>query len=136
MAMPGEYIFVYGTLCRKTGSGAYGYYIRPYADFVGEATVQGRLYRVDFYPGLVHSEEMGDLVRGEVFRLRKPEETLARLDVYEGCNQGGRGPDEYIRRQVAVRLATGETIQAWVYIYNQPVEDLDLIASGDFCFNP
>lgn len=79
-----QFLFVYGTLRRDTNGQMYHLLARN-ADFVGEATFQGKLYKVDYYPGIVPSEDADDLVLGEVYRLRNPNYVLSHLDQYEEC---------------------------------------------------
>jgi len=129
--MDGEYIFVYGTLRRAAGD-LLNHLVADAVEFVDQGICPGRLYLVDSYPGLVPAKAGGEMVHGEVYRLLRPAEVLARLDRYEGCGAGAAEPTEYIRRKQSVRLASGEIVSAWVYIYIQPYSGLERIASGDF----
>lgn len=129
--MKDNYLFVYGTLRRNTNSEMYHLLARS-ADFVDEATFQGRLYKVDYYPGVTPSSNPLDIVHGEVFRLREPATALAQLDRYEECGPGFPEPTEFIRRKIDVSLQRGKTISAWVYIYNRPTDKLRFIKSGDW----
>ncbi len=129
--MKDVFLFVYGTLRRDIGSEMY-HLLARYADFVGNAIYQGKLYKIDDYPGVVPSDDPSDIVHGEVYRLREPELVLSRLDQYEECGPGFPEPTEFIRAIQQVQLESGETISAWVYLYNGPTEHLDLILSGDF----
>ncbi len=126
-----EHLFVYGTLRRDTRSEMYHLLVR-FADFVGEATFQGQLYLVDYYPGVIPSNESEDKVRGEVYRLHDPSAVLPKLDTYEECGPQFPQPAEYVRRIERVRLRDGQEINAWVYIYNKPTQGLLRIESGDF----
>ena len=49
------YLFVYGTLRRDTNSEMFQLLARQ-ADFVGGANYQGKLYKIDDYPGVVASK--------------------------------------------------------------------------------
>ena len=74
-------MFVYGgTLQRKVGSRMHRLLAR-HGDLIGDATYQGRLYRIGYYPGGVPSDDPVDVVRGEVYRLRNPNPVLRRLDL-------------------------------------------------------
>lgn len=126
-----DYLFVYGTL-RRNGENGVNRLLAPYADFVGAAVYQGRLYRVDDYPGAVPSDRPQDRVYGEVYRLRCPDTALARLDEYEECGPAFPAPAEYLRRKQRVTLKSGEAVAAWVYIYNRPTARLQPIPSGEF----
>lgn len=124
-------LFVYGTL-RKGGANPMHDFLAREADFIGTATCRGRLYRVDFYPGAVPSTRPDDVVHGEVYRLRRPAFALAELDRYEACGAGFAPPTEYVREVATVRLCDGREVPVWIYLYNRPVADLELIPSGDF----
>ena len=126
-----EYLFVYGTLRRETASEMYHLLARC-AVFVGEATYQGRLYRIDDYPGTVPSDDPTQQVKGEVYSLHEPAKLLSTLDQYEGCDPMATEPTEYVRVKQEVVLGTGQKLPAWVYLYNRPAEGLPVIASGDF----
>jgi gamma-glutamylcyclotransferase (GGCT)/AIG2-like uncharacterized protein YtfP len=106
-------------------------YLAQRADFVCDATFQGKLYKVEWYPGVVASDNAADRVLGEVYRPHDGD-VLARLDEYEGCGPGVTEPAEYIRRMATVRSAGGESVAAWIYLYNWPVDSLEYVPSGDF----
>ena len=68
-------LFVYGTLMRGFDHPMAQLLSRG-ADFIGEARCQGRLYLVKHYPGLVLSDDPADVVFGELYRLRAPDDRL------------------------------------------------------------
>jgi gamma-glutamylcyclotransferase (GGCT)/AIG2-like uncharacterized protein YtfP len=129
--MTSDRLFVYGTLMRGFDH-PMARLLSAHADFLGEATCRGRLYLVKHYPGLLLSDAASDLVHGELFRLRTADELLREFDMYEACGEGFPEPTEYLRKLVEVRRADGATEQAWTYVYNWPVTDLPVIASGRF----
>jgi gamma-glutamylcyclotransferase (GGCT)/AIG2-like uncharacterized protein YtfP len=129
--MTSDLLFVYGTLMRG--------YVHPMArllsanaDFLGEVSCRGRLYRVKHYPGLVLSGAAADVVFGELYRLRVADDLLREFDMYEACGEGFAEPTQYVRRTLPVTLADGSISEAWAYIYNWPVTDLARIESGRF----
>ena len=126
-----EYIFVYGTLKRQTNSEMH-HVLAKYAQFVGEAVYRGKLYKIDYYPGVVPSDDPNDAVQGEVYLLYQTKVALALLDQYEGVGTGFPEPNEYIRDQQTVLLNDRRTVSAWVYIYNHPTEGLELIEPVNF----
>jgi gamma-glutamylcyclotransferase (GGCT)/AIG2-like uncharacterized protein YtfP len=140
--MESTYLFVYGTL-RKDGEHAMGRWMGPHCDFVGAGWCAGRIYRVPRdpdgvgrpdeigYPGLVDGGD-GERVRGDVFRVRQAQAVLGQLDEYELCGDKYGARAEYVRQRRAITLDDGQTLTAWVYIYNRPTEGLAWIASGDF----
>ena len=123
-------LFVYGTLMRGFDHPMAQLLSRS-ADFIGEARCRGRLYLVKHYPGLVLSDDPAEIVFGELYRLRAPDQMLREFDMYEASGEGFKPPTEYIRRMLPVTLADGATA-AWTYVYNWPVTGLPLITSGRF----
>jgi gamma-glutamylcyclotransferase (GGCT)/AIG2-like uncharacterized protein YtfP len=129
--MTSDQLFVYGTLMRGFDHPMAQLLSRS-ADFIGEARCQGRLYLVKHYPGLVLSGDAGDVVFGELYRLRQPAELLREFDIYEACGEGFAGPTEYIRQMLPVTSEGHSVDEAWTYIYNWPVAHLPRIVSGRF----
>ena len=129
--MTSDRLFVYGTLMRDFDHPMAQLLSRS-ADFIGEARCAGRLYLVKHYPGLVLSDEPGEFVFGELYRLTQPEALLREFDMYEACGEGFAEPTEYIRRMLTVTLQDGAAAEAWTYLYNWPVAHLPRIASGRF----
>jgi gamma-glutamylcyclotransferase (GGCT)/AIG2-like uncharacterized protein YtfP len=129
--MTSDRLFVYGTLMRGFDH-PMARLLSTHADFLGSATCRGRLYLVQHYPGLLLSDASSDLVHGELFRLRAPDELLREFDMYEACGEGFPEPTEYLRRLIDVTLADGASENAWTYVYNWPVADLPRIESGRF----
>ncbi len=124
-------LFVYGTLMRGFDHPMAQLLSRS-ADFIGEARCQGRLYLVKHYPGLVLSDHPADVVFGELYRLRAPDELLREFDMYEACGEGFAEPTEYVRQMLPVTSEGRSVDEAWTYIYNWPVAQLSRIVSGSF----
>ena len=124
-------IFVYGTLMRGFDH-PMSKLLASSAEFLGEASCRGRLYMIAHYPGLLHSTADGDVVHGDLFRMRDPDELLAVLYDYESIGPEHEEPMLYLREMLPVTLADGSTEQAWTYIYNRPVSETTRIASGRF----
>jgi gamma-glutamylcyclotransferase (GGCT)/AIG2-like uncharacterized protein YtfP len=129
--MTSDRLFVYGTLMRGFDHPMAQLLSRS-AEFIGEARCRGRLYLVKHYPGLVLSGDHADMVFGELYRLRAPDELLREFDMYEACGEGFAEPTEYIRQMLPVTSGDGAVSEAWTYIYNWPVAHLPLIVSGRF----
>ncbi len=125
------YLFVYGTL-RYQAKGKMSRLLSGSSELIGEAHFQGKLYKIDYYPGVVESSSPQDQVVGDVFRLKTPDETLAALDTYEGIGPDFEEPFEYERCLVPVALKDGEIIQCWIYLYRYSLEDMEQIHDGDF----
>lgn len=124
MNAEGGLVFVYGTLRQ----GASNHWRMEGAEFVGEGEVEGLLYRIGWYPGLVLKEGSGT-VKGEVYRADA--EKMAKLDVFEGCSAGDPEPHEYRRVKTRVRLAGG-TQETWVWEFIAPIGEREAIGSGDW----
>jgi gamma-glutamylcyclotransferase (GGCT)/AIG2-like uncharacterized protein YtfP len=137
--MTSDRLFVYGTLMRGFDH-PMARLLSANADFLGEARCHGRLHLIKHYPGLVLSDDAGDIVFGELYRLRARDEMLREFDMYEACGEGFQQPTEYLRTTLSVTLADSSAaassaaswIEAWTYVYNWPVDGLPRIASGRF----
>lgn len=121
-----DYIFVYGTLRRETNSEMHQL-LAKYAEFVDDAIYRGKLYKIDYYPGVVPSDNPKDAVQGEVYLLHQADVALALLDRYEEFGPEFPEPNEYVRRKQTVLLESGHKVTAWAYVYNHPTEGLELI---------
>ena len=132
--MISNHLFVYGTLMRGFDHPMAQLLSRS-ADLIGEARCQGRLYLVTHYPALVLSGDPADVVFGELYRLRAPDELLREFDMYEACGEGFAAPTEYVRQMLSVTLGDEAVTEAWTYVYNWPVAQLTRIASGRFLEN-
>ena len=124
-------IFVYGTLRRDTNS-EMSHLLVKQAEFVDDATYQGKLYKVDYYPGAVPSNNPNDVVQGEVYLLHRTDVALPLLDQYEEFGPEFPEPNEYSRQKQSVLLKSGRFVTAWVYVYNRPTEGLELVESANF----
>ncbi|MBR0994375.1 gamma-glutamylcyclotransferase [Bradyrhizobium japonicum] len=129
--MTSDRLFVYGTLMRGFDH-PMARLLAGHADFLGAATCRGRLVLVKHYPGLLPSGAASDIVHGELFRMRVPDELLGELDMYEACGEGFPEPTEYLRELVDVTLPDGAAEKAWTYVYNWPVTGFPIIESGRF----
>ncbi|RPJ35562.1 MAG: gamma-glutamylcyclotransferase [Verrucomicrobiaceae bacterium] len=114
-----ESVFVYGTL-RRGGS---NHFRMDGAEFVAAGTVRGRLYHIDWYPGLVLDENAGE-VPGEIHQVSAG--MLDELDRFEG--------PQY--RRVRVEVNGGgdhrSPLSAWLWEWLGPVDEGRRIISGDW----
>ncbi|MES2413701.1 MAG: gamma-glutamylcyclotransferase family protein [Pseudomonadota bacterium] len=95
-----RYVFVYGTLRR--GEERDINRLHPAPEYVGKASMTGRLFDLGTYPGLVLGGE--GAVQGEVYRISAALERL--LDEIEEVWPQQTG--EYAKREVKVDLAAAE----------------------------
>jgi gamma-glutamylcyclotransferase (GGCT)/AIG2-like uncharacterized protein YtfP len=122
-------LFVYGSLMSSAGH-PMGERLRREARLLGEATIEGRLYRISWYPGLVAGGGTHSRVHGEVYALNSPAPTLKWLDAYEGLGSGRADQHDYERVEREVVLASGGRITAWVYLYRKSTAGLRLLPEG------
>lgn len=126
-------LFVYGTLRRGSPS-LMAQRLAGEATFVGEATVGGRLYDTGDYPACIPSPDSQERVHGEVFAL-PPDGTpvlLALLDQYEGFAADARFNSLFVRERTLVRFADDSEEVAWIYHYNEALDDAIPITTGDW----
>lgn len=126
-----QYLFVYGSLRREAAHPMHEL-LAEKTDFISEAVFQGQLFRISWYPGAIPSRFARHRVKGEVYAIHQPEQLLLLLDEYEGCGSAFTEPTEYKRQQKTVLLTSGESLSAWVYLYQYPTSGLQEIHSGDF----
>lgn len=108
-------VFVYGTL-RRGGSNEHR---MAGGRFIAPATVRGRLYHIDWYPGLV-LDPQGDVVTGEIHEVDAA--LFAALDVYEGS--------EYRKSTTTSEGVAGEPVILWEW--DGPVDESRRILAGDW----
>ncbi|RYU97294.1 gamma-glutamylcyclotransferase family protein [Emticicia agri] len=129
-----EYLFVYGTLLSEYGNIESHEWINKFAEPLGKAIMQAKMYMVDYYPGIVPCQN-GEkyFVKGELYRLKEPNKLFSLLDKYEEYNPMDPAHSEYVRKKATVILKSdGQEYEAWVYYFNQSVEDLEFMPKGDF----
>jgi gamma-glutamylaminecyclotransferase len=112
-----ELLFVYGTL-RRGGS---NHFRMAGARFMAAGTVRGRIYQIDWFPGLILDAAAGG-VRGEVFAADA--RLIAQLDAFEGT--------DYRRVRAVVTTDDGESIDAWLWEWLGAVDETRRIVSGDW----
>ncbi len=122
-----KHLFVYGTL-RKGLNGTLHPFLAETADYVGEAKFNGILFDLGAYPGVIPSDNPHEFVKGEVYALQRPRETLLLLDAYEGCD----GDDPLYRRELVEIHGDNQTWRAWIYLNNDPLAGYMVIESGDY----
>lgn len=120
-----QLVFVYGTL-RRGGSNAFR---MAGAEFLSPGTILGRLYRIDWYPGLV-VDDAGDEIHGEVYSVGP--EQLGELDVFEGLSANEIEGSEYRRVPVTVVLQNSETLTAWAWEWLGQTDESRRISDGDW----
>ncbi|MDH5445309.1 MAG: gamma-glutamylcyclotransferase [Gammaproteobacteria bacterium] len=126
-----EFLFIYGTLLSGYGHPMHEILGR-YADLSGIGFINGKLYELGDYPGLVLSNNTSKVVWGEIYIIRENEELFRYLDEYEGCASHQPQPHEYRRDLVTIHDSPEHSLLAWTYLYKHAVTDLSLIPGGDY----
>ncbi|MCQ8118348.1 gamma-glutamylcyclotransferase family protein [Methylomonas rosea] len=124
-----QYLFVYGTLRRNRQNQRQHPFLDA-CDFISSASAFGELYEISGYPGAIAGGTA--LITGEIYLMQDPERTLSALDIYEECAAHFPQPHEYIRRELQVSLPGGQTVSAWIYLYNRSLDGLIRIDDGDY----
>jgi len=108
---PGDLLFAYGTL--KHGGQYHQLLEKIGAEYVGrgQLVIPYPLLLAE-YPCLLDQPGAGQCVKGEVFRIQRPQD-WGKLDWLEGH------PEEYKRRVEPVRVE-GHRMMAWTYFYLLP----------------
>lgn len=124
-----SHLFVYGSLMGSIQS-KIARLLHENSDFLGVAKVQGRLYDLGSYPGLIIDENAA-LVEGHIFKLHHPAALLDYLDQYEGILPNNPDLNEYVRQLIPVDLS-GEMLQCWAYIYQLSIQNLPIISFPNY----
>jgi gamma-glutamylcyclotransferase (GGCT)/AIG2-like uncharacterized protein YtfP len=124
------FLFVYGTLMRGFQD---GWQTRVGARFVGRGRMNGKLYDLGEYPGAVFTDGgSSGYVKGELYKVGDAELATRILDQFEGFFPRRAHKSLFLRVVARVTLEDGRTKNAWVYVYNRPVDESKLIPSGDY----
>lgn len=127
MSQPCLYLFVYGTLLDRQNE--FGAYLSDNCTFHADGKMPGKIYDLGEYPGAVLTNEQNTFVHGKIYHLSNIEKVLEILDDYEGFGPQQEQPNLFIRLLADI-LTIGGKIKCWVYIYNLPIDDYEVIASG------
>ena len=123
---PERYVFVYGTL-RRGGRNDINRLL-PTPRYVGMGEVVGRLYHIDWYPGLTLGGDEAVTVVGEVYAIEPALEQV--LDEIEQIVPGESS--EYFKREMAIEVG-GRPLRCLVYEINpERVRGKQLIGHGDW----
>ncbi len=118
--MNNHFVFIYGSL--RVGSAGSISSRFPRSKFVAKAQVNGNLYDLGAYPGLILNESNA-IVTGEIYEVDN--DLLSELDEFEATSN-------YVRKQVEICFGAQRT-QCWTYEPNPDFYRLEkLITSGDW----
>ena len=127
-----RYLFVYGTLMLGMKND-FANLLESHASFEGPATAHGRLfYHPSAYPCAICGLNRQERIFGELYALKEPELHLPQLDAYEDWNPSQRGTSLFVRVPTTVYRDHHLPCQAWMYYWNQAIDQLIPIASGNY----
>ena len=124
-----NYLFVYGTLLNADNE--FAIYLKNNCSFYANGKFKGRLYDIGEYPGAIADSHYAGYVYGSIFIMGDAVSALKSLDDYEGFRPKQEQPNLFVRDTIAVVSDKG-IINCWCYLYNLPVDGLNLIISGDY----
>jgi gamma-glutamylcyclotransferase (GGCT)/AIG2-like uncharacterized protein YtfP len=122
-------LFVYGTLLEPDNS--FANYLHQNSTYVSAGKIKGALYDIGEYPGAVITGNHDGYVYGHLLQLHQPEQNLKTIDDYEGFGPEQEQPNLYLREILSVEVETG-IVNAWVYLYNLPINGLPQITDGNY----
>ena len=126
-----DFLFAYGTLQpghAPAGIASAVEKLRP----IGEASVNGVLYDLGGHPGAVLDPSSQQRIIGIINQLPEDTSVLAEFDAYEEFDPAAPESSPYLRVLHPVNLATGGTLQCWVYVYNRNPGSAPVIPGGKF----
>jgi gamma-glutamylcyclotransferase (GGCT)/AIG2-like uncharacterized protein YtfP/GNAT superfamily N-acetyltransferase len=136
-----EYVLVYGTLLSAEGESDEARRLSDLLEFVETRQIRGRLYDLGDYPGFIPDDANGtNTVTARLCRIRDPK-SLSQLDKYEEYDRLDLKRSLYRRTTLqlpkylgrfAQRIRRRPMIDAWIYVYNQPIESYPVIESGSW----
>ena len=119
-----RHLFLYGTLLPELAPDVVKEYVAR-LQYRGTANVPGRLYDLGPFPGAVLDPRASTKVYGRLFELPDDPALLQALDHYEGDRIFTRVPAE-------VSVVGHGLVPAWIYVYNQDLDQATLIEHGDY----
>jgi len=125
------FLFVYGSLRSGFQHAAYQY-LAKYFHLIGDAKVKGKLYDKIEYCVAVPTEEERFII-GELYEINSAAEfpyAIGQLDDYEGLFVE-EGEKALFKRELVTVYCNGREYTSWIYLYNDSVEGLAEIETGD-----
>jgi gamma-glutamylcyclotransferase (GGCT)/AIG2-like uncharacterized protein YtfP len=119
-------LFVYGTLL----PGHAPQEMRSVCErlkYMGPARLAGQLFDLGPYPAAIIASE--GCIQGELVEIDS-DQTWRALDDYEGCPRPGEGEGLFRRVRAIATLASGRTVDCWIYVYNRDLSGAKLVECG------
>jgi gamma-glutamylcyclotransferase (GGCT)/AIG2-like uncharacterized protein YtfP len=125
-----RFLFVYGTLMKGFQE---DWQTKVGARLVGTGRINGKLYDLGEHPGAICAAgDSGEYVKGELYEVKDTDLATSILDQFEEFFPRRPHQSLFVRITAPVTLEDGRTENAWVYVYNKPVDESRLIPSGDY----
>ena len=112
-----DYLFTYGTLHPGRAPATIAAAVKRLQP-AGEGFVRGALYDLGDYPGAILDPSSHQKIDGTVFQLPEDSNLLRQFDHYEGFNPDAPDTCLFLRTRCPVTLASGSTLECWIYVYN------------------
>ena len=126
-----QLLFVYGSLRSGFHHPAYEYMAR-YFQLVGPAVVKGKLYDMGEYP-VAKPTTADHFIQGELYTLSQDDDfsyVISQIDDYEGLYVE-EGETPLYTRELTTAFINDQSFTAWIYWYNQNIDGLPELATGD-----
>lgn len=125
-----NFLFVYGTLMKGFQE---DWQTKVGARLLGRGIINGKLYDLGEFPGAICAAgDSGEYVKGELYQVRDAALATRILDQFEEFFPRQPHKSLFVRIIAPVTLEDGRRENAWVYVYNQPVDESRLVPSGDY----
>ena len=113
-----DHLFVYGTLLPDRAPYEIADIVKDFKR-LGRGTIQGKLYNLGAYPGVVLDTRSKERIEGDIFVLPPSPEALACLDEYEEYRPNDPERSLFTRQRVQVTFQNGSRLLCWIYVYNK-----------------
>lgn len=128
-----QQIFVYGTLMSHFDN-PMAFVLERNCQLVGKGQISGKLFHVNNdFPAAIHQEDSDVKVVGQLFTIAPEahQQVMRLLDQFLKFKNTDPESSLFVRTVLDVD-ADGHRVPCWVYLYNQPTEDLTEIPSGNY----
>ncbi|MGB0524896.1 MAG: gamma-glutamylcyclotransferase family protein [Flammeovirgaceae bacterium] len=132
-ALAVQQLFIYGNLMSYFDN-PIAYVLERNCQMVGKGTIPGKLHFIqNDFPGAVFDENASSLVYGQIFSI-DPESyqlVMRLLDRYHSFDEGNLSQSLFTKAVLEIQ-SEGYRVPCWTYLYNQSVDQLPQIESGNY----
>ncbi len=126
-----DFLFAYGTLQPDYAPSAIAHVVAR-LELIGKGTVHGVLYDLGGYPGAVLDNSSKRKIHGVVLQLPEDAGIWRELDAYEEFDPASPETSPFVRILQPVELATSDTRQCWVYVFNGDPGPARVLPEGSY----